>query len=210
MSNVNFENKPILKKMYTASIWISRLAIINLLWLAFSILGLIVFGIGPATIAMTVVINRWIVGEEDLRPFPLFFSIYKKYFIKANIISLIVMIIGFITGFNVYFTLIHNLPIYTKSLAGGAAIVFFLIAVVIFPLYSNNETPFSQLFKTCLFFIVGYPINSLIILAATIGLITIQLFMPGLMFFFSGSAVTFFSILRIHKAIEKTRKIQQI
>lgn len=205
-----FENKPILNKLYTACIWISRLAVVNLWWLLFSLLGLVIFGIGPATIAMTVVINRWMLEDKDLRPFSVFFSVYKKYFIKTNVISLTIMVIGFIIGFNIYFTILHDLPIYVKSLAGGMGIVFFLVAVITFPLYVNSETTFSQLFKTSLLFIVGYPINSFIIFAATVGLIMIQLFMPGLIFFFSGSAISFVTILRTHKAIEKTKQIQQI
>lgn len=205
-----FENKPILNKLYTACVWISRLAIVNLCWLLFSLLGLIIFGIGPATIAMTVVINRWILEDKNLRPFSVFFSVYKKYFIKANVISLTIMVIGSIIGFNIYFTILHDLPIYVKSLAGGMGIVFFLSATITFPLYVNNEVTFFQLFKASLLFIVGYPINSFIIFAATVGLIMIQLFMPGLIFFFSGSAISFVTILRTHKAIEKTKQIQQI
>lgn len=82
-----FDNQPILQKLYLLTVWISRLALVNLLWILFTFLGLVVFGLGPSTTAMAVVINRWINGEENFSMLSLFKKIYFNYFIKTNIIE---------------------------------------------------------------------------------------------------------------------------
>lgn len=204
------DNQPILQKLYSIAVWISRLAIVNILWILFTIAGLVIFGIGPSTIAMSIIINRWINKDESFPIFSVFIKAYKKHFMSANFISLIMIIIGYVVVFNFNFTRVHNLSYVYISLAGAIGIIYFLMAITIFPLYANNATNISELFKTNLLFIVSYPLNTLILFLATTGLIIIQLFMPGLIFFFSGSTIVFVATLRVHRAIDKTSRIQQM
>lgn len=207
---MNFQNKPILEKLYTGTVWISRLTIVNLLWILFTLLGFVVFGIGPASTAMAVVINKWVLGEEEFSTYRIFKDVYKRYFIKSNIIFLLLALIVFISSFNLYFTLIHKLPYMLVAIAGAFLLLSILIALIIFPTFVNTNNSITELFKTALVFTLSYPLNTLIILIAVVGLIIIQLFMPGLIFFFSGSSVTFITTLRIHKALERTQEIQQV
>lgn len=205
-----FDNQPILQKLYLLTIWISRLALVNLLWIFFTLMGLIIFGLGPSTTAMAVVINRWVNGEENFKMFSLFKKIYLNYFIKTNIIFLIISLIGYVIVFNFNFTQIHDPSYFFVALTGAIGLIYILMTLMTFPLYANNAVSIIELFKTNVLFIVGYPLNSLIILIASTGLIIIQLFMPGLLFFFSGSAIMFITTLRIHKAISKTKEIQKL
>ena len=50
----------------------------------------------PATVALFGVINKLLEEQENVRIFREFWSLYKKYFIRSNLIGLIMLIIGII------------------------------------------------------------------------------------------------------------------
>lgn len=70
--------------LYRTSEWIMRLVYLNLLWIAFSLLGIVLFGFFPATAAMFSVVRKWIMGETDVRVFKEFWQTYRKEFWKSN------------------------------------------------------------------------------------------------------------------------------
>ncbi|WP_067841884.1 YesL family protein [Amphibacillus sediminis] len=203
------DNQPILQKLYMLTIWISRLATVNLLWLIFTLLGLGLFGIGPATLAMSVVISRWIDRDDSFSVLKVFINVYRKYFFKSNLICLLLVLVSGMLVYNYLFIEINSFPMFYRVITVAMGILHVLISLIIIPLYTNNEVGIIELFKTSALFVIGYPINSLVIAVATAGLIVIQLFMPGLLFFFSGSSMIFVVILRIKRALEKTKELQQ-
>src|SRR5690625_2733437 len=82
--------------LYHFCAWLMRLAYLNVLWLAFSLLGLLIVGFAPATLAMFSVIRKWMMGEKEVAIFPLFWKSYREEFFRANIIFLILAAIGWI------------------------------------------------------------------------------------------------------------------
>lgn len=202
------ENQPILQKLYLLAVWISRLAIVNVLWIIFTIFGLGIFGFGPATAAMSSVISRWISSDQSFSVFRHFTNVYRNQFLKTNLIFLSSALIGAVLVYNYFFIQANNLPFFYSVITIVMGMTHLLISITIIPLYINNHVSILELFKTSALFVIGYPLNSLVIVLAISGLILIQLFMPGLLFFFSGSAITFVVVLRIQKVLEKTRAIQ--
>ncbi|MEY8751913.1 YesL family protein [Alkalicoccobacillus gibsonii] len=202
------ENQPILQKLYMLAVWISRLAIVNVLWIIFTIFGLGIFGFGPATAAMSSVISRWISSDQSFSVFRHFTNVYRNQFLKTNLIFLSSALIGAVLVYNYFFIQANNLPFFYSVITIVMGMTHLLISITIIPLYINNHVSILELFKTSALFVIGYPLNSLVIVLAISGLILIQLFMPGLLFFFSGSAITFVVVLRIQKVLEKTRAIQ--
>lgn len=96
------EVKGVLGSFYVACEWIVRLAFVNILWIGFSLLGLIVFGVFPATVAMFTISRKWIQGETDLPIFRQFWEVYRKEFLKANLFGLVLSIIGAILVIDLY------------------------------------------------------------------------------------------------------------
>lgn len=190
------------------AVWISRLAIVNVLWILFTLLGLVVFGFGPATAAMSSVISRWVDSDQSFSVLRHFTRVYRKQFVKTNLIFLSTALIGAVLVYNYFFIQANNLPFFYSVITIAMGITHLLISITIIPLYVNNHVRILELFKTSALFVIGYPLNSLVIVLAISGLVLIQLFMPGLLFFFSGSAITFVVVLRIQKVLEKTRLIQ--
>lgn len=96
------EVKGVLGSFYVACEWIVRLAFVNILWIGFSLLGLIVFGVFPATVAMFTISRKWIQGETDLPIFRQFWEVYRKEFVKSNLFGLVLSIIGAILVIDLY------------------------------------------------------------------------------------------------------------
>lgn len=66
-----------------------ELAYINVLWILFSSIGLIIFGIFPATAAMFSVVGKLIKNEESIKIFPAYWTSFRSYFLQANGFGLI-------------------------------------------------------------------------------------------------------------------------
>jgi len=83
-----------MKLFQTFSEWLIRLIWTNLLWIFFTVAGLGVFGIMPATVAMFTVTRRWNMKETEFSIWHLFKDTYIKSFKESNLIGLIFLLIG--------------------------------------------------------------------------------------------------------------------
>lgn len=79
-----------MRGFYSISEWVLRFAYVNVLWISFNLLGLIVFGFFPATIAMFTVVRKWVLKETDISVFNTFWFAYKKEFFKGNFLGFII------------------------------------------------------------------------------------------------------------------------
>jgi len=77
---------------------------LNVLWVASTLMGGIIFGIGPATIALLAVQKEIILGNDDVAVFHLFKNTYKSHFKKASITGLIYIFVGIVLVTNIYAT----------------------------------------------------------------------------------------------------------
>src|SRR5690606_14573692 len=103
-----------------------KVAYINVLWILFSIVGLGIFGLFPATTAMYAVTRKLIIGESNFNIFSVFWGYFKKDFLKANGFGLIIVITAFILYFDFMFVVEKSnfqllLPIF----------VFMLVAFIV-------------------------------------------------------------------------------
>lgn len=106
--------------------WISRLAFLNILWISFSLLGLILFGFFPATVAMYSVVRKWMYGKEDVSIFRTFWTAYKQEFVKSNLLGLIIFTIGVILYIDFHFVIQA-----TNSFVSILYIPFLLISFIL-------------------------------------------------------------------------------
>ncbi|GEL07729.1 YesL family protein [Salisediminibacterium halotolerans] len=99
--------------IYVVCDWLMRLALLNVIWGLFSLAGLGIFGLFPATVAASSLVKEWMSGA---RPpiFRFFFMKYKSVFIQANLFFMMIfgafllgilnlMIVASFSGFAYYF-----------------------------------------------------------------------------------------------------------
>lgn len=177
----------IVNRLYMLAEWIMYLAYLNLIWLLFTLLGLIVFGCAPATAALFAVWTK--VSEEKtfkVSLFKSFFEAYKRYFMRANFVgySLAIVVALLIFGF-------INLPglptvvfFFLSLILGGVGSIVLVVLFYSFPVLVNYNTSYVETFKMA--FIIGLShLNHAIIMGLFLLIISFALnISPGFMVFF--------------------------
>ncbi|MDC3416872.1 YesL family protein [Aquibacillus salsiterrae] len=132
--------------------WITRLAWLNILWFMFSIFGLFVAGVFPATVATLGVARKWLKGDHELKVWKTFNQIYRQELVSANIIGWILAFFGGLLYFNyrVILQTQDKLPFYIPF--AFYLLVFFYLIVVIwaFPLLVHFQAKWSQHMKNAI------------------------------------------------------------
>ena len=128
---------------------ISRMAITSLLWFAFTLLGLGIFGILPATAALFAIFRKWHQGS-DIGSVPAFYwRYYKAHFWDANRSGFFPALIGFIFMINLSILGYHgeDFPLliwvaFLLLLAG-----YLMVALFFFPVYVHYDSHGLGYFK---------------------------------------------------------------
>lgn len=188
--------------------WLMKLAFINTLWLLFTIGGLGVFGWAPATAALFAVLRNQFMSKGDARAFKLFLAVYRKEFIKANLIGLFIVV----GAFSLYAS-IQTLPYlhqYGVILLGTIFIIFSVLFLVlclfIFPVFSHYDTSLLNCFRYALLLGISHLHYCLLMIVGIV--ITYILFhsFPGLLLFYAislPSACIIIIALNAFRTLEK-------
>jgi uncharacterized membrane protein YesL len=192
--------------LYTLTEWITRFAYVNLLWIGFSLLGLVVLGISPATLAMFTIIRKWLMGESETPIFQTFWNSYKKEFLKGNGLGIVIALFAYIILIDLsYIKLdtIIQIPLYL--------IVFAIVMTIlyIFPVYVHYNVTFFQLFKNAFFIMIVNPLASIMMLIGFAALFFVMKFLPALLFFFGGSLSAGIIMSTCYLAFQKIEKKQK-
>ncbi|UUX35046.1 YesL family protein [Fundicoccus culcitae] len=207
MNIIQFEG--VFGYLFEIVMWIVRLIILNFLWIIFSVLGIFLFGIAPASLAMANVIYKWFSVGYDINFVKIFVKFYFNNFIKANKIGLIVILFAIFLWFDLYISenfirsaLFHAIIV----LIIGAFTVFVSYLMVIFCRY---ELKFSQYFKQALLFSIGRPMESIGIILTIFLLAILYSYIPILLFFMGISLSSYPIIgLAYHACLKVERKIE--
>ncbi|SEP82571.1 Uncharacterized membrane protein YesL [Virgibacillus subterraneus] len=171
--------------------WITRLFVLNLLWLTFSIVGFVVLGIFPSTVAALSVAKKWTNGERDISSWKTFKHYYKNEFLASNKIGMFLALIGGLLYLN--YNLIANAKgeVFMGTIFAFYLIVFFYFIIVIwfFPLLVQYQNSFIQQLKNAM--IIGIAkIHYTVAIALVFFYVTyLSLQFPSLILFFSISVL---------------------
>ncbi|RSL32414.1 DUF624 domain-containing protein [Salibacterium salarium] len=203
-------SKGIAGGLHSITEWITRLAYVNILWITFSILGLLVFGFFPSTFAMFAVVRKWIMGKSDFKVLPTFWAEFRTEFIKANVIGLIFIILAYI--FYVDFRFFASLEGITSmifiSVSGSIFVVFFIIGLFIFPVLAHFKLSTLQYFKQAFFVGVSSPVAVISTMLSLIVMYFLIVRFPALIIFFSGSTLAYLLMwfaMRTFRVIEEKK-----
>lgn len=199
--------KSIVSVLNVIFIWITRLAVVNILWILFSLLGLLIAGIFPATVALLGVSRKWVLGEHDFKVLDVFAKIYRKEFVKANMLGLLFVIMGCLLYVN-HLTLLknHNDILFLVPFAFYFLVFFYIIASIwVLPLLAHYENKLFLYIKSAI--VIGL---AKIHYTCAIGLIMIaityfSLNFPGLLPFFTfgvSSTIIMWISMKVFKQLE--------
>lgn len=185
--------------------WISRLAVLNLVWLLFSLP--IVTSI-PATNALFYVLHLWSHGDHSLPIFKTFWDYFKTHFWEGYKIGLPVLgIVVVLLLDSWYLTNLASpatwIQIY-KYVIYVVSILFSLTTLFYFPLTKKMTVSLPKKVLTGFVLMIGHPLISLGLILASAALIFVLLRWPALLFFFSVSGFGWIATLATKKAFNKT------
>jgi uncharacterized membrane protein YesL len=186
------EMNGLMGSFYRVSVFISRLAYINFLWIMFTLMGLVLFGFMPATIAMFAVTRKWINGSEDFPIFKTFWQNFKAEFLKANVFGLFFVFIGYILYVN--FLIVADQVLWmmiVRYILLVVSILYIITLLMFFPVYTHFQLKGVEYLKTALLLGVAYPQYTIIMIIGIVAIQYLMMFLPGLIPFFTASLISY-------------------
>lgn len=181
-------------KLYQGVEFLYHLLFLNVLWLAFTLLGGIVLGFGPSTVALYAVTRKWIQKEigTDKDIFLTYWTTFKKEFIAGNMIGWSTLIVFYMLLVNYRFTNLRPGSVFAFINAGTivmAGVLCVLLAYLI-PLYVHYRLKWSDYLTKALVlsFIQPLPTILIIVWLALVAFLTWRLFPFSLLVSMSGLA----------------------
>lgn len=135
--------------IYKLSDWIMRLAFLNILWIFFTLIGLVIIGFFPATIAMFTIVRHWIRGDTDIPILKTFWNTYKKNFLKANTLGVITTIVGYVIYLDLLFFRDMGGPFggVMLFLSITILILYLMISFFLLPVFAHYDVKTVEYFK---------------------------------------------------------------
>ncbi|MGV2442234.1 YesL family protein, partial [Bacillus atrophaeus] len=165
--------------------WIMRFAYTNLLWLVFTLLGLGVFGVMPATAALFAVMRKWIQGQDNVPVLKTFWREYKAEFFRSNLIGAVLAIIGLIIYIDLAFIYPSHFLLHVLRFAIMIfGFLFVSMLFYVFPLLVHFDWKKRLYVKFSLLLSVAYLQYTLVMLALTVALLFLLAYLPGIVPFF--------------------------
>lgn len=195
MGNITFE------KILKVSEIIMNFLILNIMWFSCTALGLVFFGWAPSTVALLTIVRDKIMNKEDsdYNIIKYFWKVYRKEFIKANILGSAILILFIMVSINkmnfelqtgIIFKLLTIISIIAK-------VIICTIPLYMFPLYVHYGMDLKQYFIKAITLFFGRPFVTCCIGLWTVLVLAIIRLMPGLIAIF-GVSIYFYGIMAIN------------
>ena len=192
--------------------WVLKLMYVHLLWIVFTILGLGVLGVMPATVAVFSTIRKWLMKESDIAIFPYFLDIYKSTWKTSNLIGLVLLAIGsfLYVDLKVSQEFLRFVPIHLFLLL--LLFIFIITCLFVFPALAHYNLKPLQYIKQSLLLALLNPAALISILLWILCTYVIYIYVP-VFYFLMGATLFSFPImwfcLRAFNKVEQ-KKSQQV
>jgi uncharacterized membrane protein YesL len=194
-------------KAYTGCEWVMKLAYVNILWVLFSLGGLIFLGISPASVALFTILRKWLMNETDVPIFRTFLNTYKKEFVKSNQLGWVMALIGMFLYFDFkYLITVGGTIQYVLSIPLViVAILYFITMLYLFPVYVHYELRLIQYIKNSFYIGIINMHITILMIAVTLLIGILYRSIPGIVPFFS---ISLFSLMLMTGAKQSFNRIE--
>ncbi|MBO1004827.1 YesL family protein [Pseudogracilibacillus auburnensis] len=185
--------------------WLMRLAYLNIIWILFTVIGLGIFTIFPATAAALGIARKWVRKEDDFPVFRTYWTTFRKEFWHAQALGGIFLIAGIVlyVDYIIFAAGSTSLLIGLKYITFVLIFFYFSVLIFLFPVLVHYEMTFFQAFKTAFFLGFLRPTYSLLIISVLGILLIIMFKLPGLLPFFGVSIPFLWITIVTQKLFEK-------
>lgn len=190
---------------------ISRFALLNLLWLGSSIIGLLILGFFPATVAMFSISRKWVRGEEDIPVISSFWSEYKKVFVKSNVFGWGVALIGGLlyVNYQIMLSLGTETPFIVVLSYIFVVLLYFMFVVTLIPVAVHFEGGPLTILKRTFQFMAGRIHIAMLFMLLIWASVYMSLAFPTAILFFSGSVLSYMLMWFFTNSLKKLEVKQE-
>jgi uncharacterized membrane protein YesL len=203
------ERNRLLTGIYNLCKWITHFAYMNILWVLFTLLGGVVFGIIPSTVAMFAIARKTAMGEEDIPVFKTYWGTYRSEFLRSNLLGLILTVMGLVWYFDLHFFRQFEGSIYTlmNFAMMMLGMVFFILLIYVFPVYVHYDLKLYQYLTYALKIGFLRPSSVVFMFVGTICTYYFLIYLPGLIPLFG---ITFFVYFNMWIAYKSFQNIEEV
>ncbi|WP_246880458.1 YesL family protein [Sporosarcina sp. 6E9] len=165
-----------------------ELIYINILWILFTILGLGIFGIFPATVSMFTIVRKIIVKEEKFKIFNTFWRTYHMEFMRTNGFAIIFYLVGYFLYYDLQFLQLNVGKF--QFLYPVLILIFFsglITLLFFFPVYVHFKLSYFQYLKQSFLIALTSPIEVITIALTGVSIYIVVSVFPGMIPLFPGS-----------------------
>lgn len=182
------------------------MAYLNILWVLFTLLGAVVLGAIPSTVALFAIARKTAMGEEDIPVFKIFWSTYRTEFMRSNGLGFIIIAIGLIWYFDLQFFRqiegsFYTIMNYFMMMIG---MVYIFLLLYIFPTFVHFDLKLIQYITHALKIGFLQPATIIMMIIGNLCTYYFLIYFPGLIPLFG---ITFFVYLNMWVAYKSFEKI---
>lgn len=201
----------LMKIVYHVGEWVIKLIYANLLWIFFTILGLGVFGIMPATVGLFALLRQWIIGNEAVSAFKTYWHSFRQEFVKINLFGIIFLGIGYILRIDIIFfkTSSHLMFQIFLVVMFCLGLLYFITLLNFFPVYVHFDISFFKYFKYALLIGVSQLSSTMMMILGSVAIFCLYWYFSGLIPLLCVSLFSLNLMWFGHRSFEKIKYEQQ-
>ena len=188
---------------------VMRLAYVNLLWILFTVLGLGLFGIFPATVALFAVTRKWVMGDHDIPIFSTFWHTYRKEFFKSTLLGFILFVIGYIIYVDLMYLPTGGLYDFVRLGIVVCGFLYIIMMLYIFPIYVHFDWKHRLYIKYALLLGASHPHFTLLMIIGIGAWYYLVMSIPGLIPFFSVSILAYIMMWTVYLVVKRLEMKQE-
>ncbi|WP_183041095.1 YesL family protein [Salipaludibacillus neizhouensis] len=188
--------------------WFVRFTYVNVLWFVFTLLGGVVFGFMPSTIAMFSLFRRWFRGEEEFPVFGTYWNEYKLNFKNSNVIGIPLLMIGIFlyVDFLILIEISNWMSNALLVILGMIGLVYLFVIVNIFPVLTHFKLSFKEYYKRAFYLSLLQPFR-FFLLIITNAITVLLLFTIPILFPIIGASI--FGAINMWSFLQGFGKIEE-
>ncbi|MCJ7839774.1 YesL family protein [Lederbergia sp. NSJ-179] len=201
--------------IYNLCKWITYFFYLNMIWLAFCLLGGIILGTFPSTVSLYTIARKTALGEEDIPLVKTFWHVYRMEFLRANGLGYLLFFIGSLTSFNLFFfrSFEGTVHLFMSFFMLIIMVVFIMLILYIFPVYVHYKLNILQYLRQALIIAFLHPVNLIIMLITCVATYYFLVYLPGFIPLFGVSILCHLNMwlaYQCFQAIERVVEKRQI
>ncbi|WP_168412969.1 YesL family protein [Bacillus salacetis] len=204
-------NNRAFRGLYSLTEWITKFAYLNILWIGFTLMGLVVIGFLPATVSLFTILRKWIMGDYEIPILQTFWTTYKRELLKSNLLGGVFALLAGVVYLDLHFMSLTGTNEFQVTHIPLYLMILIIVMTVLYtiPVYVHYNAGLAQVFKNAFLIMLLNPVSNILLLAGVIAALFVMDALPALLFIFGGSFTAAIIMSACYLAFQRIDKKQK-